>query len=70
MNRTEYRTPTRRWLNIYSLDPMAGNAPGNKIAVDIPYEDLAPGPSGQVFEVIDYDAARRCYYRPVDPNDP
>lgn len=32
--------------------------------------DLQPGPVGEYLEIIDYDPASRCYYDPVDLNNP
>lgn len=61
-----YPEPRRRQLKIYAMDPLQGNAPGNKIAIDIPFEPLRPGPCGRVFQVIDYDATNDRYYEPVE----
>lgn len=65
-----YTPPARRLLNIFATDPMAGNAPGNKIAIDVPNEPLRPGPCGANFEVVDYDPAQRAYYAAVDLDNP
>jgi hypothetical protein len=35
-----------------------------------PLQGPLPGPIGEYLEVIDYDPANRCYYPPVDLNDP
>ncbi len=61
-----YPEPKRRHLKIYAFDPLAGNAPGNKTSIDVPFEPLRPGPSGRVFTVIDYDATQKKHYEPVD----
>jgi hypothetical protein len=37
---------------------------------NIPWETLAPGPVGEYLEVIDYDPASKCFYEPVDLDDP
>ena len=58
--------PARRPLRIFASDPMLTHTPGNRITIDIPNEPLIPGPIGSRFEVIDYDGARNCFYRPVD----
>jgi len=63
--------PRTRALKIYALDPSAGQYIGNVMTVRIRWErDLRPGPIGRRFAVIDYDAANRCYYPPVDLDDP
>lgn len=62
--------PTRRPLKIFASDPMAGHTAGNRITIDVPNEDLSVGPVGERLEVIDYDGAQRCFYPPVDLNDP
>jgi hypothetical protein len=36
----------------------------------VPWERLAPGPSGEYVEVIDHDPASGCLYAPVDLDDP
>ncbi len=36
----------------------------------MPWEDLAPGPIGEYLEVIDYDPAAKCFYDPVNLDDP
>jgi hypothetical protein len=62
--------PTTRALKVYALDPSAGNYVGNVMTVRIRWErDLQPGPVGRRFAVIDYDAANKRYYPPVDLND-
>lgn len=50
--------PSRRPLKIFASDPMAGRMVGNRVTIDIPNEDhLAPGPSGERIEVVDFDGA-------------
>jgi hypothetical protein len=62
--------PTRRTLKVYALDPSAGNYVGNVMTVRIRWErGLKPGPVGRRFAVVDYDAANRCYYAPVNLDD-
>lgn len=61
-----YPAPTRRPLNVYAVDPQAGDQPGNKVAIDVPFERLGPGPAGSVLEVIDYDHGTGTYYQPVE----
>ena len=39
--------------------------------MQVPFEHaLQPGPVGNYVAVVDYDAANKCYYEPVDLNDP
>lgn len=69
-----YRPPFRR-LRAYALDPGASTeldtALINEIILPVRWEpDLAPGPVGDYLEVIDYDPASKCFYPPVDLNDP
>jgi hypothetical protein len=58
--------PISRPLRIYAFDPTLGRRFGNLMTVDVPYEDLRPGPRGHAIEVIDFDATRGRYYAPVD----
>ena len=58
--------PISRPLRIYAFDPTLGRRFGNLMTVDVPYEDLRPGPRGHSIEVVDFDATRGCYYTPVD----
>src|ERR1019366_6869824 len=62
--------PVTRALQVYAQDPSAGSYTGNRITVRVPWEPLAPGPSGEKVAVIDYDAANKCYYPPVNLDDP
>ncbi|OGO53967.1 MAG: hypothetical protein A2V85_00095 [Chloroflexi bacterium RBG_16_72_14] len=59
------RPPPRRPLKILSLDPSAGLA-NNRVAIDVPNEELSPGPCGARIRVVDWDAANRRFYAPVD----
>ncbi len=58
--------PAKRPLKIFASDPMS---PGNRINIEVPNEDLAPGPVGSRVEVIDYDAEHDCFYAPVNLNE-
>lgn len=60
------RKPLTRPLRIYAFDPTLGRRFGNHMTVNVPDEDLRPGPRGYSIEVIDYDATRQRYYEPVD----
>ena len=61
--------PPRRRLTIYVGDPMVQRGYDRHLTLDIPNEPLARGPVGARLAVIDYDAANRCYYEPIDLND-
>ena len=64
-------TPRTRALKVYALDPSAGTYVGNVMTVRVRWErNLEPGPVGRRFAVIDYDGGNRCYYPPVDLDDP
>jgi hypothetical protein len=43
---------------------------GNRTTIDVPNEDLKPGPQGNDIEVIDYDAEHDLFYAPVNLDDP
>ena len=62
--------PSRRPLKIFATDPMAGRTVGNRISMDVANESCTPGPVGERVAVIDYDGAHKCYYPPIDLNDP
>lgn len=63
--------PNRRPLRIYAFDPMSTRLSGRLLTLEVPFErDLEPGPSGELVQVVDYDAAHDVWYRPVDLNDP
>ncbi len=66
----DLRNPVSRPLKVYAFDPSQGRALGNYMTVDLRYESLEPGPTGRYLQVIDYDASNKCYYRPVDLDDP
>ncbi|WES64992.1 hypothetical protein P0L94_02705 [Microbacter sp. GSS18] len=64
-------TPSRRVLRAFAFDPMSTRLTSRYLRVDVPFEtDLQPGPAGGLVDVVDYDPARRVWYRPVDLNDP
>jgi hypothetical protein len=58
--------PARRPLKVYAQDPMAGRTVGNRMSIDVPNEELLPGPVSKRLEVIDYDSAHKCFYPPVN----
>jgi hypothetical protein len=68
--RTPVPAPLYRRLRAYAFDPNSGRSFGNYVTLQVPYEELDPGPSGSYVAVIDYDGTNNCYYEPVDLNDP
>ena len=66
--------PSHRRLRAYTFDPSLGTqldtALINQTVLQVPWEKLAPGPVGEYLEVVDYDPASGCFYRPVDLDDP
>lgn len=65
-----YEQPPVRPLKVYAFDPSQGRTLGNHMTVDVAYENLKPGPVGKHIEVVDYDAANKCYYEAVDLDQP
>jgi hypothetical protein len=66
-----YEEPRRRALQIYAVDPMMSRLSGNEVTtITVPYEPLESGPSGQLIQVIDYDATTNTHYAPVNLDDP
>ena len=65
-----YTRPARRPLQIFGLDPMLARAERRQLTLEITNELLEPGPQGSRIQVIDYDAATRALYQPVDLDDP
>jgi hypothetical protein len=56
-----------RTLTIVAQDPAVRDADGSILtaSIDVPAEELAPGPRGYRVHVIDYDASTRTLYRPL-----
>lgn len=70
-NTPAVRLPDRRLLRTYAFDPMSTRLSGQFLTLNIPFErGLDPGPSGELIQVVDFDAAHDVWYRPVDLNDP
>ncbi len=68
--RPEPALPSRRRLRAFAFDPMTTRLSGKFLTIDIPHEPaLRPGPSGRLVQVVDYDAARKCWYLPVNLDD-
>jgi len=67
--------PARRPLRVYAFDPSRGRLLGNEMRIDVRYRPLGPGPldkSGahDQISVVDFDASRNIFYRPVSLDDP
>jgi hypothetical protein len=63
------RRSWRRPLRIIPFDPMVDRA-GRSVIADVPYEEIQAGPTGRLVEVIDYDPVHKCWYEPVNLDDP
>lgn len=67
-------TPPFRRLRVFAFDPSASlslaTALINEAVIQLPWEDLTPGPIGEYLEVLDIDPASKAYYEPVDLNQP
>lgn len=66
--------PWSRCLQAYAFDPSLSRSLEtfelNRITLEIPWERLPPGPSGEYLEVVDHDAPTGCFYPPVDLDHP
>jgi hypothetical protein len=51
--------PLYRPLRVYTLDPAASALEGKVTVVNVPYEQLEPGPAGAVLAVLDEDEEHR-----------
>jgi hypothetical protein len=64
-------SPYFRQLRAFAFDPSCNRDYGNYMIIQVPFErPLKPGPVGRYVAVVDYDAANKCYYEPVDLDDP
>ncbi|MBW8876966.1 MAG: hypothetical protein JF614_18530 [Acidobacteria bacterium] len=67
------RRPPFRNLRVYAFDPSLNwqidTAVINQMTLQVPWEDLTPGPVGEYLEVVDVDPASGCCYAPVDLED-
>lgn len=62
--------PVYRPLKIYTVDPATPRLDGAVALVNVPYEPLAPGPCGQLFEVDNQDHHQELEYRRADLSAP
>lgn len=64
--RHNYVRPISRPLKVYAFDPSIGRRLDNFMILQVPYEDLKPGPTGRKVAVVDFDASNGQWYEPVD----
>jgi len=62
--------PHTRPLRIYTLDPSVSGRTGGIATVDVPYEDLDPGPAGTLFEIDPQGAPAPLKAGPLDLDHP
>ncbi len=62
--------PVYRPLRIYAVDPATPAAEGQVAVLSVPYEPLAPGPVGALFEVDNLDGSLGIRYRRAELDDP
>jgi hypothetical protein len=67
---TDFEHPAVRPLKAYAFDPSEGRYLGNEMTLNVRYERLVPGPIGRRIGVIDYDGAKKVFYKPVDLDHP
>jgi hypothetical protein len=67
------RPPPFRNLRVYAFDPSLNwqldTAMINLMTLQVPWEELRPGPVGEYLEVVDVDPASGCCYAPIDLDD-
>jgi hypothetical protein len=62
--------PLYRPLRIMTVDPAASQLEGAVARVNVPYENLEPGPCGRIFKVVGLDRDRDERYQPADLDQP
>jgi subtilisin family serine protease len=66
--------PVNRRLHAYAFDPSLSGSFAtfefNRVILEIPWEELCPGPTGEYLEVLDHDAPGGCFYPPIDLDHP
>jgi hypothetical protein len=61
--------PLYRPLKIYTIDPATRRSEASQALVNVPYEPLAPGPEGCLFQVDSEDESRGARYSSADLED-
>lgn len=73
-SRAVFPAPPFRCLRTFSIDPGLATdyatAPISEVTIKVPWERLQPGPRGEYLDVIDVDPGSKCFYEPVDLDDP
>ena len=61
-----YSRPERRLLTVIAQDPGVTTADGKVLMtkVEVPAEELAPGPCGHRVQIVDFDGSANVFYRP------
>ena len=66
--------PPYRCLRGFAIDPSLSTelatSAYSQVTFKLPWEALQPGPVGEYLEVIDVDPASKCFYEPVNLDDP
>ncbi len=62
--------PLYRPLNVLTSDPTASRMEGSVALLNIPYENLRPGPEGRLFRVDSSDPQQASSYRLADLDEP
>lgn len=69
-----YPAPPFRKLRAYAVDPSLSSRLDtvniSEVMLELPWEELEPGPSGEYVEVVDIDPPNRLFYEPVDLDKP
>tara|TARA_R110002111_G_scaffold92933_1_gene144398 strand:- start:23 stop:3784 length:3762 start_codon:yes stop_codon:yes gene_type:complete len=67
-------TPPFRKLRAYAVDPNLSSRLDtvniSEVTLQLPWEELKPGPSGEYVEVVDIDPPNRLFYEPVNLDEP
>jgi hypothetical protein len=65
-----YELPAVRSLKTYAFDALMGRGRLTRISLDVRTEPVSPGPLRTRIAVVDYDGSNRCFYPPLDLNNP
>ncbi len=67
------RVPNTRRLRVFAFDPLFNTELStfsiNQATIELPWDEIEPGPVDEYLEVIDIDPASGAAYQPVDLND-
>ena len=64
------KDPATRPLRVFTSDPTASVHDGRVATIQVPYEEVEPGPVGSLLEVVDQDDSARQTWAPVDLDEP